>query len=192
MENNHMNLHPRKITTVLAALVALTLQAAAAETTPPYATTDEAIHGSVSSINGRALSLRDERGFVDNVALHAGTIITPTGIELEPGQAITVHGHADGGVFRADEIDAYAVSYAQPYAADPYVAYADPYLGYPDPYFGYGYGYGYGYDAFFGSSVFFGFGDRGFRDRGFRGHDFSGRGFSGRGFSGGGARGGHR
>jgi uncharacterized membrane protein YgcG len=175
----------------LVAFFAVTLQAAAAETLPAYATADESIRGFVSSINGRDLTLRDERGFLAHVVLRDGTVINPTGIQLGAGQAVTVYGHADNAVFRASEIDASAASYpvpgaAVPYAVEPYAAYADPY---DDFGFGYGYGYDYGYGPFFGTSLFIGFGDRGFHDRGRGGHDFGGRGSGGRGFSGSGGRG---
>jgi len=181
---------------VLAAFTAATLQAAGADPLPSYAASDETIQiqGFVSSISGRDVTLRDERGFLDHVVLHDGTVINPTGMEIASGQALTIHGHVDGNVFDASEIDADANSYASaPYAVDTYVPYFDPY---------YGYGYGYGYAPYFGTSVFFGFDDRfggrgvggrGFGERGFAGAGFSGRGFSGRGFSGGGSgRGGGR
>jgi hypothetical protein len=161
----------------LAAFIAATLQAAGADPLPSYAAPDGTIQiqGSVSSISGRDLTLRDERGFLDHVVLRDGTVINPTGMEIASGQALTIHGHTDGNVFDASEIDAAAGSYASaPIAVDPYVPYFDPY---------YGYGYGYGYAPYFGTSVFFGFGDR-FGGRGFGGRGFGERGFSGAGFSG--------
>jgi hypothetical protein len=175
----------RRTCAALATFAVATLQAAAADSLPSYASTDETIQGSVSSINGRDLNLRDERGFVDHVVLHDGTVINPTGTQIESGQALTIHGHADGAVFRATEIDSYAVSYAP-----------DPYPSYVDPFYGYGYGFdaGYGYGPYFGSSLFFGFGGgfggRGFGDRGFGGRGFGDRGFGGRGFGGHGFSGG--
>lgn len=172
----------RRTVAALATFIAATLQAAVADTLPSYASADQAtqIHGSVMSINRRDLTLRDDRGFLDHVVLLDGTVINPTGIEIEPGQLLTIYGHADGDAFSASEIDTASAPYA-PVVADPvdaYVPYYDPYF---DPYFGYGYGYGYGFGAFGGTSLFFGFGDR-FGGRGFSGHGVGGRGFGERGF----------
>jgi hypothetical protein len=49
--------------------------------------------------------VRDKRGYVDNVQLHQGTIINPTGIQLQPGYPVTVAGRVNGNTFVADEID---------------------------------------------------------------------------------------
>jgi len=169
----------RRTVAALAAFMAATLRAAAADPLPSYATADQAtqIHGSVSSINQRDLTLRDDHGFLDHVVLHDGTVINPTGTEIAPGQVLTIYGRSEGDAFSASEIDAAADTYA-PVAdpADPYVPYFDPYF---DPYFGYGYGYG----AFGGTSVFFGFGDH-FGGRRFGGRGFGERGFDARGFGG--------
>jgi hypothetical protein len=108
-------------------------QAPSYATAPPsYATaqTDETIRGTIRSINGQYnISVRDERGFIDNVSLHQGTIINPTGLTLAPGQRVTILGHADGRTFAANEIDT------------PYLA-AVPVPVYPYGFYGYPYGYG--------------------------------------------------
>ena len=125
---------------------------AMADTVPSYAvgTTDETIHGTVASVNGpTSIMVRDARGFTDNVTLHRGTIINPTGLMLEPGQTVTILGETQGRTFSANEIDT-------PYQAVTYYpAYGN---------FGFGYGYPYGrvpypfYGAGFGFHRGFGFG----------------------------------
>ncbi len=42
------------------------------------------------------LQVRDEQGYVDNVQLHQGTIINPTGITLEPGMVVSILGYNSG------------------------------------------------------------------------------------------------
>jgi invasion protein IalB len=79
-----------------------------AQPLPSYSsgTSDETIRGTVAAINGPYnISVRDERGFVDNVNLHQGTIINPTGLSLAPGLSVTILGHNDGSAFSANEID---------------------------------------------------------------------------------------
>jgi hypothetical protein len=73
---------------------------------PSYASTEETIQGRVLSFDGGyALRVSDERGFVDNVRLHQGTIISPTGLTLAPGMIVTIYGRNAGSVFAANEID---------------------------------------------------------------------------------------
>ena len=110
---------------ILAATAALTLAAplaAAAQDVPSYAQTasaDEQIRGRVLSFDGGYdLAVRDERGFVDNIQLHRGTIINPTGITLEPGMIVSVIGFDDGPVLDANEIDTpYTIDAGIPYYA---------------------------------------------------------------------------
>lgn len=109
---------------------------AASAQTPSYANPviagTDTIHGTIASINGKYnISVRDERGFIDNVTLHDGTIINPRGLTLAPGQAVTIDGVANGPTLIANEIDT-------PYV---YYAYAG-YYGYPGPVFGLGFGFG--------------------------------------------------
>jgi hypothetical protein len=177
---------------------------APADGLPSYAAkAGETIHGTISSVPGRYdVYVRDDRGFMDHVALHDGTIINPSGQELGSGETVTITGHNGGSVFQADEID---TEYAggDPGSSDgsqyAYGPYADaPYgYGYDYPGYGYGYpGYGYGYPGFYGLSFGFNFGG-GYRHyrpgggygygHGFNGHGSNGHGFSGHSFSGSGA-----
>jgi len=99
----------------IAALAALTLAApiaALAQDAPSYASpinagpADEQVHGRIVSFDGGYnLAVRDERGFVDNVQLHEGTIINPTGLTLEPGMIVNIMGYNAGQFLAANEID---------------------------------------------------------------------------------------
>ncbi len=101
--------------TLAAALMALglTLPLATqvqAQDVPTYATqpisTDENIHGRITSFDGGYnLGVRDERGFLDNVRLHPGTVINPTGLTLAPGMIVSILGYNAGGYFSANQID---------------------------------------------------------------------------------------
>ena len=105
----------------------------------PVAPSDEdTVKGRVTSYDGKyGLAVRDDRGFIDTVSLHQGTIINPTGLQLRPGMSVTIHGYGNGNAFAANEIDTpYNVAYGYPYG---------------------GYGYGPDVDLGFG----FGFGGRG-------------------------------
>ncbi len=110
---------------------------ALAQTTPSYATAgDQTIRGTIGSINGKYnISIHDVRGYLDNVTLHPGTIINPTGLELAPGQSVTIVGTPDGNTFAANEIDT-------PYEP---LAVVPGYYGYPwgGPDFGIGFGFGH-------------------------------------------------
>jgi hypothetical protein len=67
---------------------------------------DQQIQGTVASINDTwNITVADANGYADNVALHQGTIINPTGLTLEPGMSVTIDGYADGSNFDAMEID---------------------------------------------------------------------------------------
>jgi hypothetical protein len=155
----------------LAAVAALSLAApvaAFAQDAPSYAQApdpsdanggDENIHGRVLTFDGGySLEVRDDRGFIDNVELHDGTIINPTGLTLAPGMVVSILGYNSGSFFAANEIDT-------PYTLENDVAW---YSGEP----WYDYGPSYSLDFFFGNAgwwhrSFFG-GDRG----GFRGRIF--------------------
>jgi|SRR5580692_751337 hypothetical protein len=109
---------------------------AASAETPSYANPmvagTDTIHGTIASVNSKYnISVRDERGFIDNVTLHDGTIINPRGLTLAPGQAVTIDGIANGPTLIANEIDTPYVYYA--YAGYPYW--------YPGPAFGLGFGF---------------------------------------------------
>jgi hypothetical protein len=130
----------------IAALILLGPGAANAQV-PSYAQPPEAapvnddlqIRGRVASFDGEyGLSIRDERGYLDNVRLHPGTIINPTGITLQPGMIVSVIGYNAGEYLDANEID---TPYAY-YGGIPY------YAGHPWNY----YGPGIGFDFFFGNA----------------------------------------
>jgi hypothetical protein len=118
---------------------------AAAQTLPSYARAGgDTIHGRVSGFDGKYdLSVRDDRGFVDHVKLHDGTVILPTGLTLRPGMRVTISGRPDGPVLLADEVDT-PYRYAYPRVAYyPYPVYPYPAYGYP--YWGPAYGIGLGF-----------------------------------------------
>ena len=108
---------------------------------PTYARSgDAAIRGTVSSIDGKyQIHVRDRRGYIDNVSLHAGTIINPTGLPLAPGERVAIYGQPSGSAFVANEIDVPAAAGIAPYGYG---------YGFGYPYGGWGYGgfggYGYG------------------------------------------------
>ncbi|MBD5633790.1 MAG: hypothetical protein IAI49_04850 [Candidatus Eremiobacteraeota bacterium] len=107
---------------------------------PSYATNGEpTLRGTVSSVDGKyQIHVRDANGYIDNVTLHTGTIINPTGFPLRPGERVVIMGQPQGPAFSANEIDLTNVAVAP-----------------------YGYGrYGYGYPV--GIDVGFGFGYRRF------------------------------
>ena len=107
---------------------------------PSYGSDEDVVKGQVVSFDGGyTLHVRDDRGFIDNVELHQGTIINPTGLRLSPGMTVTVRGVNRGNVLDANQID----TPYQTYGAVPIYPYAiGPYAYYPAPY-AYGYGYGY-------------------------------------------------
>jgi hypothetical protein len=101
---------------------------------PSYAQNPEpTILGIVARIDGKyQIHVRDRKGYLDNVVLHQGTIINPTGFPLEPGERVAIVGHPAGGAFEANEIDIPAVAVARPWR-----------YGYPGPFYG-SVGFGYG------------------------------------------------
>jgi hypothetical protein len=105
----------------ITAFVLLTSSAVQAQNIPSYAQpqpmSDEQIRGRIVGFDGAySLALRDERGFVDNVRLHQGTIINPVGLALEPGMIVCVMGYNVGPYLDAEEIDTpYTFYGAMPY-----------------------------------------------------------------------------
>jgi hypothetical protein len=91
--------------------IALAQDAPPPEDAPSYAqqqeqSPDEQIRGRVVAFDGGyALTVQDERGYQDNVQLHQGTIINPTGLTLEPGMTVSILGYNAGAFFAANEID---------------------------------------------------------------------------------------
>jgi hypothetical protein len=106
-----------------APMAAPPVPAAAPVTPPTYAlpATGETITGHITSITGKyTLEVRDDRGFVDNVTLHQGTIIIPTGLTLQAGMQVTVTGSNAGATFAASQIDApYTVALVPGYGYRP-------------------------------------------------------------------------
>ena len=96
---------------LLAAAAALALAApvaAQAQEVPSYAAvqSDQQIQGRITAFDGAYnLQVRDDNGYVDNVQLHDGTIINPTGLTLAPGMVVSVLGDNAGPAFDANEID---------------------------------------------------------------------------------------
>jgi hypothetical protein len=100
---------------------------------------DAQIRGRILAFDGAyALQVRDEKGYVDNVQLHQGTIINPTGLTLAPGMVVSIMGYNAGSYFAANEIDTPYTFYA----GYPY------YAGHPWNYYGPSFSLGF----FFGNS----------------------------------------
>lgn len=123
----------------------------AAQDLPSYAqpapASQETITGRIETIEDAFhLTVRDDRGFLDNVQLGHGTIINPRGLTLEAGMSVTIVGNNAGAYFDAAEID---TPYS--YSGDvPSAAYYGPGWWYPGfdygfgPAFALGLAYGYG------------------------------------------------
>src|SRR5271156_114872 len=112
---------------------------AIAQSSPPYATAEQTIHGRITSIDGMfGITVRDENGYLDKVELHHGTIINPTGLTLAAGMSVTIIGYNAGSVFDANEIDT-PYTYAGPLPAPAYYGPGWWYPGFP-----YGYGPSFG------------------------------------------------
>lgn len=117
-----MKMKHHVLSLAIAAVFALPL-AAGAQSTPSYAQPapgqDEQIQGRVISFDGGyRLQVRDEKGYTDNVRLHPGTIINPTGLTLQPGMVVSILGYNAGSYFAANEIDTpYSFVYGLPYFA---------------------------------------------------------------------------
>jgi hypothetical protein len=117
----------------------------AQDTMPSYAVgKGETIKGTVSGFNGTyTMYVRDVRGYIDNVTLHQGTIINPTGIRLQSGYPVTIYGRTSGSTFLADQIDTpYRIVSGYGYGYPGYYGY--PYYPYPAYNIGIGFGWGWG------------------------------------------------
>lgn len=149
----------------LAALIAAAPAAAFAQPSseeglPSYARPEESIRGRIVSVAEYSLNVRDDRGNLDRITLHDGTVINPSGLKLAAGMAVTIEGYQTGGRFEAIEIDTQYTSYPAPGYAPPYPPYAfygPPYWGPPywgPPYWGPAFSIGFGFSSW-------GFGVRG-------------------------------
>jgi hypothetical protein len=153
------SLNGMKIFAALSAAACLALPSVAGAQNngyPSYAVaSQQSVKGTISGFNGQyTVFVQDEKGYTDNIQLHDGTVINPTGLRLQEGMRVTVYGYPNGSVFQAYRIDTqlpanygYQGGYGQGgygYGGDPYGGYGYGgygYGGYP----GYGYGNGYGY-----------------------------------------------
>jgi hypothetical protein len=98
----------KQIAALAAALILAAPLAANAQDVPSYAAsdTDQQIHGRIANFDGGYnLQVRDANGYIDNVELHDGTIINPTGLSLAPGMVVSIDGFNSGSFFDANEID---------------------------------------------------------------------------------------
>jgi hypothetical protein len=109
----------KQLLAAAAALVLAAPLAASAQEVPSYAEVqgDQQIHGRITAFDGAYnLQVRDDNGYVDNVELHDGTIINPTGLTLAPGMIVSILGDGAGAAFDANEIDTpYVFESAVPY-----------------------------------------------------------------------------
>ena len=109
-----------KLLAALAALAFITPTVALAQDAPSYAqpagppvAEDGQIQGRISSFDGGYnLIVQDDRGYADNVQLHDGTIINPTGLTLAPGMVVSILGYNEGPYFAANEVDTPYTYYA--------------------------------------------------------------------------------
>jgi hypothetical protein len=125
----------RSLIAALVAALILSVPLVASAQVPSYAdpgdngggSGDAQIRGRILSFDGGySVQVRDDKGYVDNVQLHPGTIINPTGITLAPGMVVSILGYNQGSSFAANEVD---TPYTY-YAGSPY------YLGHPWNYYG--------------------------------------------------------
>ena len=154
-DNIKHSLTPRLLGAAIAAAALITPALASAQDVPAYAVaSDQQIQGTISAINGTwNLTVADNSGYTDSVELHQGTIISPTGLTLEPGMSVSISGYPDGSNFDAMEIDT-PYQYQGP---APVAVYYGPGSWYP--------GYAYGWGPSF--SLAFNIGTRSFQQRSF-------------------------
>jgi hypothetical protein len=139
---------PLRISSVFLALAvaALPIVALAQEAPPSYGqpgppSQDQVLKGRIASIDSKfAITVDDENGYSDNVQLHQGTVINPTGLTLAPGMTVTIAGYNAGGYFAANQIDT-PYTYSGP---PPTPAYYGPGWWYP----GFAWGYGPSFSLF--------------------------------------------
>ena len=158
-----------------AALLAAALAAGAglpgiagAQDLPSYAqplqSQTETITGTIEAVvDGFHLTVRDDRGFIDQVQLEQGTIINPRGLSLASGMTVAIVGRNAGSYFDAIEIDT-------PYTSSGEVP--------PPAYYGAGWwypGYAYGFGPAFCLGLAGGFGALIVVQRPFHGHPWDGQ-----------------
>ncbi|MBV8262281.1 MAG: hypothetical protein JOY87_00480 [Candidatus Eremiobacteraeota bacterium] len=111
--------HPSLLLVAIVGAIAVvtTPQVAYPQKLPPYATSEEKIQGRIRSVDGQYhITVRDDNGYLDSVALHEGTLINPAGLHLAPRMNVTILGFTKGSVFVANEIDAQDRETAPPLA----------------------------------------------------------------------------
>lgn len=108
---------------------------------PSYAHPAETIRGRITLVRGSYIEVQDDRGYIDRVQLHQGTVINPTGLTLASGMKVTITGRPSGSVFDADVIDTpyRSYGYGPYYYPYPPAYYPYPYWG-PNLYFGFHFG----------------------------------------------------
>jgi hypothetical protein len=97
----------KRLISSAAVLAALVLPVAASADAPNHAAPSghQTIQGVIRSIDGKyGLTVRVGQGLLDSVTTRQGTIINPTGLQLQPGMRVAIAGHADGDTFEADRI----------------------------------------------------------------------------------------
>jgi hypothetical protein len=129
---------------VASAALAVTFAVAAPLAASAQQAEDQQLQGTVQSINSTFnITVLDSNGNLDNVELHQGTVINPTGLTLAPGMNVTVDGYADGSQFDANVIQT-PYQYSGP---APIPVYYGPGWWYP----GFAYGYGPSFSLFIGT-----------------------------------------
>ena len=115
---------------LITGVAALFAGSAAQAQVPSYAVAPQAqIGGTVQGFDGAyTMYVRDQRGYVDRVSLHQGTVINPTGLRLQQGMRVTIYGYPSGQVFVANEIDT-PYRYVRAYAYPGYPYWYTPYWG---------------------------------------------------------------
>ena len=125
---------------------------------PSYGSSEDVVRGQIVSFDGGLnLRVRDDKGYIDNISLHEGTVINPTGLRLATGMSVSVRGVNRGNVLDANEIDTPYQSYGS-YAVPAYVYPAYPYYGYPYPVAAYPYGPNFSLGIGIGFGPRYGFG----------------------------------
>jgi hypothetical protein len=93
-------------TKLAAAVLAAVLGAAPLGALAQSGDSQETITGSIASIeDADSLTVNDDRGYVDNIHLTNGAIITPRGVPLAPGMKVRIAGRNGGRSFEASSIE---------------------------------------------------------------------------------------
>lgn len=139
---------PTKLAAALCAAASLALPSiAGAQQYPSYSTAaQQTVKGTITGFNGAyTVYVQDQKGYGDNVVMHDGTVINPTGIKLQEGMPVTIYGYANGKQFDAWRIDVTPPQNMGYNGANGAYGYGGGYGG------GYGYGSPYGAYPYYGS-----------------------------------------